>query len=160
MVGDEAGSSPLARGLQVVDRHLHLGLGIIPARAGFTPGCPYGRHATRDHPRSRGVYRWLPLHGVQLMGSSPLARGLLKVDGSNLLEVGIIPARAGFTPTTRGATNGSADHPRSRGVYRLNSRRLRIGRGSSPLARGLHLAIGVIPTVGHPTRGRSPSLVT
>ena len=33
-------------------------------------------------------------------------------------------------------------------------------KGSSPLARGLHLAIGVIPTVGHPTRGRSPSLVT
>ena len=53
-----------------------------------------------------------------------------------------------------------ADHPRSRGVYLAAFASVTTDMGSSPLARGLHLAIGVIPTVGHPTRGRSPSLVT
>ena len=50
------GSSPLARGLRVRARRQVRDPGIIPARAGFTPGYPGGRRAMRDHPRSRGVY--------------------------------------------------------------------------------------------------------
>ena len=50
------GSSPLARGLLVVP-HEDTGLvRIIPARAGFTPGCGRPPPGDPDHPRSRGVY--------------------------------------------------------------------------------------------------------
>ena len=71
------GSSPLARGLRhesaaVAGRHR-----IIPARAGFTRQDDRRRDATRDHPRSRGVYlRTAYRQGVMYW---------------------IIPARAGFT---------------------------------------------------------------
>ena len=54
---------------------------IIPARAGFTAlAC--------------SLFVWTP-------GSSPLARGLLKRQTSPTTVVGIIPARAGFTPEYR-----------------------------------------------------------
>ena len=71
------GSSPLARGL--------------PSKCGATAP----QYA--DHPRSRGVYAavWKPAPTVA--GSSPLARGLLKPLIRDDEEVGIIPARAGFT---------------------------------------------------------------
>ena len=51
------GSSPLARGLLVDQDPVRRIDGIIPARAGFTPGCPRQRRGCWDHPRSRGVYR-------------------------------------------------------------------------------------------------------
>ena len=56
----DAGSSPLARGLQPEGRGIRRPQGIIPARAGFTgrPGPRAPR--SRDHPRSRGVYRPRP----------------------------------------------------------------------------------------------------
>mgnify|MGYP006978656046 CR=1 FL=1 len=91
------GSSPLARGLR--SRHLHRpGHGrIIPARAGFTVRDVVVMLGHRDHPRSRGVYLGAYSPPLQLLGSSPLARGLhLSVrDYSKLPR--IIPARAGFT---------------------------------------------------------------
>ena len=49
----------------------------------------------------------------------------------------IIPARAGFTPSTPSSTPPSRDHPRSRGVYFSFSAAIPRPRGSSPLARGL-----------------------
>ena len=49
----------------------------------------------------------------------------------------IIPARAGFTSISWCARGRSADHPRSRGVYRLLLGRQIRNHGSSPLARGL-----------------------
>ena len=53
-----AGSSPLARGLQG-HRVTRMGASrIIPARAGFTFLSPSFTHFRRDHPRSRGVYRY------------------------------------------------------------------------------------------------------
>ena len=93
----QRGSSPLARGLPAL------------STAGYT--------ANADHPRSRGVYQCWSHFAVSFTGSSPLARGLLNIDGTDLYDFGIIPARAGFT-CTRGRTRcRSADHPRSRGVY-------------------------------------------
>ena len=126
------GSSPLARGLR--------------RRENLLPG------AHEDHPRSRGVYGLgAPAH-LSSSGSSPLARGLLLDEGGQGVEVGIIPARAGFTMTTRAGRRRPTDHPRSRGVYPRRSRRLWLARGSSPLARGLRLrqqdplvAQGIIP---------------
>ena len=51
----------------------------------------------------------------------------------------IIPARAGFTyaPIREGAR--VEDHPRSRGVYCDCGRFVAAQKGSSPLARGLHV---------------------
>ena len=49
----------------------------------------------------------------------------------------IIPARAGFTSTSKGRPARSADHPRSRGVYAAYGERAQLAEGSSPLARGL-----------------------
>ena len=85
-------------------------------------------------------------------GSSPLARGLLKVPGCQAPRGGIIPARAGFTWTTWSCPVTRADHPRSRGVYRSAGRPYPAVLGSSPLARGLPFvfvcfvrAFGIIP---------------
>ena len=52
-----SGSSPLARGL-LISTETHMpGIGIIPARAGFTRAQALLSGGTRDHPRSRGVYQ-------------------------------------------------------------------------------------------------------
>ena len=84
-----------------------------------------------------------------MMGSSPLARGLLhrlvRVD----LGGRIIPARAGFTPPWGRSGRERRDHPRSRGVYWRSTRTSQKGAGSSPLARGLP---GTVP--GSPAAGR------
>ena len=111
------GSSPLARGL----------------RTG-----PTGSSTTSaDHPRSRGVYCVALGLDPEDVGSSPLARGLLPNAHHHLRAAGIIPARAGFTPSPPVTCTPLVDHPRSRGVYPLMIRILRPATGSSPLARGL-----------------------
>ena len=70
---------------------------IIPARAGFTlEPCDHGLHR-RDHPRSRGVYKDYADKTVYGLGSSPLARGLLRSKEVHYDAERIIPARAGFT---------------------------------------------------------------
>ena len=133
----QPGSSPLARGLLRRQPHLLRDFGIIPARAGFTLPRLLLRRWSRDHPRSRGVYGTplAPLIGTA--GSSPLARGLrlLRMGGMRIL--GIIPARAGFTPLSTRPARRSTDHPRSRGVYECYYRSQGTASGSSPLARGL-----------------------
>ena len=127
-----SGSSPLARGL--LDRgHYRRGRrGIIPARAGFTPVGADDSPKPGDHPRSRGVYSTGITRRIQVIGSSPLARGLRRCHLSILDRSGIIPARAGFTTGLDAKTEDV--------------------EGSSPLARGLrgvdlHTVVGdrIIP---------------
>ena len=72
-----------------------------------------------------------------MTGSSPLARGLLDGSAARPGRPGIIPARAGFTRRTSRHPAGSADHPRSRGVYIIAGQDSLGRAGSSPLARGL-----------------------
>ena len=111
------GSSPLARGLPQYDNGRGVGGRIIPARAGFT-STPHRTHTRpRDHPRSRGVYRATTVSHSPSQGSSPLARGLHLVRHLPERLRRIIPARAGFTPTSSPSAGSSEDHPRSRGVY-------------------------------------------
>ena len=116
---------------------------IIPARAGFTRGIADQYSSDADHPRSRGVYGPMAATGSGIFGSSPLARGLLAFDGSFVLDWRIIPARAGFTVPFRSISMPKKDHPRSRGVYGLETADQFIFQGSSPLARGL-LPLGVL----------------
>ena len=72
-----------------------------------------------------------------MIGSSPLARGLLTRIFGVRIVVGIIPARAGFTMTSLFKAMDSGDHPRSRGVYTGGDGFEWGIDGSSPLARGL-----------------------
>ena len=158
------GSSPLARGLPARGGRRHGHVGIIPARAGFTSsrwvtnGIPHGSSplarglpvrrsplwaAATDHPRSRGVYRARAHGGHATVGSSPLARGLLAMGLIVVSSSGIIPARAGFTAGLPAPARVLRDHPRSRGVYADLLGCEAAGRGSSPLARGLHDQDGV-----------------
>ena len=148
----DAGSSPLARGLQRRIQGASKPLRIIPARAGFTPECSSPPRKPRDHPRSRGVYEQLSRPGDLMKGSSPLARGLQhrELGPENCRR--IIPARAGFTHEEITIWLEDGDHPRSRGVYLEEDSGLVAFLGSSPLARGLlhdhadrRLDAGIIP---------------
>ena len=91
------GSSPLARGLldHVADGRGRVG--IIPARAGFTRSSAARKPWMTDHPRSRGVYFARSMPNFAHLGSSPLARGLRRIDWPRRRHQRIIPARAGFT---------------------------------------------------------------
>ena len=140
------GSSPLARGLHPRRRPTGRGMWIIPARAGFTPGRLQDGAADGDHPRSRGVYRYQDLSADPVLGSSPLARGLLTTNIDHLMDKGIIPARAGFTLALLLRLHRPGDHPRSRGVYRAWRRRARAGRWIIPARAGF--------THPHAARGR------
>ena len=128
-----AGSSPLARGL--------------PPRV--TPQ----REAAPDHPRSRGVYCTICVTPMRRRGSSPLARGLLLPGIRDMIQSGIIPARAGFTSSSSRQSTGSWDHPRSRGVYCHWGACPASRSGSSPLARGLL----PLPAPRHPSPGIIPA---
>ena len=150
--GEYTGSSPLARGLRAGGRPRPLTRGIIPARAGFIPGPRRGPRSRADHPRSRGVYRTTGRSAIPNHGSSPLARGLLRQPLRQSDQPRIIPARAGFTPTSTCCASAAGDHPRSRGVYTSPRTSKGAASGSSPLARGLpHIprvsgdAPGIIP---------------
>ena len=145
------GSSPLARGLRCPAPHGGAPGGIIPARAGFTHRSAPSSSSSSDHPRSRGVYLCSSQPTRAPLGSSPLARGLLRFDREAPALPRIIPARAGFTLSCRSWSRSSRDHPRSRGVYApasattMRSRGVYVmvsvavmaSSGSSPLARGL-----------------------
>ena len=137
--GTLLGSSPLARGLRGRVSSSSDGVGIIPARAGFTAAATPSAPLSPDHPRSRGVYirsvRPYRMHA----GSSPLARGLLTSRRSRRCRRRIIPARAGFTTRHSSPSSPRADHPRSRGVYDTTQLAQLAQSGSSPLARGLLL---------------------
>ena len=91
------GSSPLARGLPKTTKAQEAKAGIIPARAGFTSDVSRAPGNIADHPRSRGVYDKSIILIILEEGSSPLARGLLRDQVRQVVCLGIIPARAGFT---------------------------------------------------------------
>ena len=131
------GSSPLARGLPAIGLRVSARPRIIPARAGFTSTRTPESWTSSDHPRSRGVYEARRASSRPRQGSSPLARGLHD-EADPLGDRGrIIPARAGFTPSSPTTSPPTMDHPRSRGVYKFACYPYAAIEGSSPLARGL-----------------------
>ena len=132
-----AGSSPLSRGILGWDDLFSPSERIIPALAGNTDGLVWTTPPTTDHPRSRGEYRHFQGQEIFWLGSSPLSRGILRPRGPITGDVRIIPALAGNTPVwfVRGLFPG--DHPRSRGEYAAEAARGLLGRGSSPLSRGI-----------------------
>ena len=121
------GSSPLARGLPGPDHLIEKPLGIIPARAGFTYRTATARLCPSDHPRSRGVYTLWAVTLLRNAGSSPLARGLLRLRRLRVRLMRIIPARAGFTDTvTCPASVDAGSSPLARGLRRLVAFHVRV----------------------------------
>ena len=115
-----AGSSPHTRGLLGDGDGGHFGLRIIPAHAGFTTSAWRSSRAWRDHPRTRGVYA-RPVEQPPLpTGSSPHTRGLQEAAVASKAVGGIIPAHAGFTSARAFIAWMRADHPRTRGVYKIS----------------------------------------
>ena len=119
----------------------------------------------QDHPRSRGVYAVITTPNSHEKGSSPLARGLHRVELTGDDRLRIIPARAGFTRLEEVRRFQRRDHPRSRGVYCVLERVRDSMAGSSPLARGLLcgaccalLWCGIIPARAGFTRSPTPIL--
>ena len=88
------------------------------------------------HPRSRGDHS-LPVEVAAANGgSSPLARGPRVCAEERQNKSGLIPARAGTTPSASIISCPSWAHPRSRGDHPPKPSASSSPRGSSPLARG------------------------
>ena len=100
----KAGSSPLSRGILVLDPVGVHQLGIIPALAGNTSFWLIGAFSLRDHPRSRGEYAETAKHPGRHWGSSPLSRGILHLSVGYAYSTRIIPALAGNTMPRRGSS--------------------------------------------------------
>ena len=90
----------------------------------------------RAHPRSRGDHGSIASGAAGAGGSSPLARGPLHKNRMDILDVGLIPARAGTTIAVFRHIAVSWAHPRSRGDHQLGADIMAYQLGSSPLARG------------------------
>ena len=91
------GSSPLSRGIP-----LGVAAGaslrrIIPALAGNTLRLAWGGDRGWDHPRSRGEYALESADKCLTVGSSPLSRGIPRVEDRTGVGTRIIPALAGNT---------------------------------------------------------------
>ena len=173
--GQENGSSPLSRGIQVLGNLPPRVARIIPALAGNTPQSPPPGRVSEDHPRSRGEYAALGFQKVGGSGSSPLSRGILSKSSAPCCESGDHPRSRGeydtittafqqlrgSSPLSRGIliagtdyADYAMDHPRSRGEYSGSRAGARSWAGSSPLSRGilhpLHAASGarrIIPAL-------------
>ena len=100
------------------------------------------------------------------MGSSPRVRGKRSRTSSNVDMVGLIPARAGKTPTEYADARASSAHPRACGENNPGAATTPPLPGSSPRVRGklkgsspLSRGIGLIPARAGKTRrgfGRRP----
>ncbi len=135
-----SGSSPLARGTLdkcLINISWHR---FIPAGAGNTRPCRRPAPTPAVHPRWRGEHSSLPFQAAPTSGSSPLARGTPRNLVFRPLDIRFIPAGAGNTRPAAAAARSIPVHPRWRGEHPTHSRRSASRRGSSPLARGTHLA--------------------
>ena len=146
------GSSPLARGKERILQNLREINRIIPACAGKREVSESVNARREDHPRLRGE-KWDVFVGQYFTeGSSPLARGKVRVRPHFALSVGIIPACAGKSSGVSPCTCAGADHPRLRGEKSVLLSIHFPPHGSSPLARGkgvIYVAMsaraGIIP---------------
>ena len=137
------GSSPLSRGIPLRPPPRAGGAGIIPALAGNTnlPCCCGSSRP--DHPRSRGEYLTVNPERQEVLGSSPLSRGIRSIRLDRAGPMRIIPALAGNTSRCSMEIPRRRDHPRSRGEYRAAARPGPGAAGSSPLSRGILIWRGI-----------------
>ena len=132
----DTGSSPPVRGAHhwlILTVHP---LGLIPARAGSTKGRFARARVNRAHPRPCGEHHSEPCADTVRAGSSPPVRGARVDPACDGDDAGLIPARAGSTPTTRSHTTLGWAHPRPCGEHVLADISSVALRGSSPPVRG------------------------
>ena len=110
--------------------------GLIPACAGQTLHHLAPSDRSGAHPRVCGADRLNNLDRADIMGSSPRVRGRLGVFDAIQDELGLIPACAGQTPTSRASTPTAWAHPRVCGADRYNHNADTAVMGSSPRVRG------------------------
>ena len=111
------GSSPHVRGAQWLESDAKRWMGIIPACAGSTSTRPAWSLGSRDHPRMCGEHPLLAQMNIPTAGSSPHVRGAQTHLRRVRLRLGIIPACAGSTSTTRARRCRPRDHPRMCGEH-------------------------------------------
>ena len=139
------GSPPLARGIRCTEEYNPLIPRITPACAGNTKHLLKNPLRTKDHPRLRGEYFSLNATPDMILGSPPLARGILSSINSIVSGYGITPACAGNTKIADGNVAATEDHPRLRGEYCLSNHPVRTIQGSPPLARGIPSICFIVP---------------
>ena len=133
------GSSPRGRGARPVSGLKMMSGGLIPARAGSTPGKGPLRRTRRAHPRAGGEHTLDVSEARRRGGSSPRGRGARAAWTVGDVHGGLIPARAGSTrpsPPTRPWTRA---HPRAGGEHTSGPLLVPLHMGSSPRGRGAHL---------------------
>ena len=117
------------------------GARIIPACAGETYTARLTALSAADHPRLRGGNIRYSHPGLNVPGSSPLARGKLVTKRGFHVPERIIPACAGETAWRHGESVRTWDHPRLRGGNPVARSCKALHSGSSPLARGKRLRL-------------------
>ncbi len=137
------GSSPLARGTLWALELGRICQRFIPAGAGNTNVQLFYLLSVSVHPRWRGEHRsyikFKPLND----GSSPLARGTRGGIPQDVVNIRFIPAGAGNTDRHRERPRPVPVHPRWRGEHIGSHALSRRFCGSSPLARGTPLRLGL-----------------
>ena len=131
------GSPPLARGvLELICDDL-IDIGITPACAGSTYSIYIEVTCCEDHPRLRGEYIYIFKVQGDVLGSPPLARGVLHIKSMFKIFNRITPACAGSTNAHYNLDIKARDHPRLRGEYVRYALPYPFLSGSPPLARGV-----------------------
>ena len=103
----------------------------------------------RAHPRPCGEHKIIPYDEPPGMGSSPPVRGARTTHAGDLVEEGLIPARAGSTSTSTAEVLVIRAHPRPCGEHVAELAEIAAAEGSSPPVRGARLgAFPLIPVMG------------
>ena len=113
------GSPPLARGTEEAAEGSGILEGITPACAGNSARRSHPPGLLRDHPRLRGEQFTYPSADRHSIGSPPLARGTAFEEARGGYPIGITPACAGNSPSSRYSAHKAGDHPRLRGEQTL-----------------------------------------
>ena len=157
-----AGSSPRGRGKPKAPKTVKLTVRLIPARAGKTPWTASLSISRPAHPRAGGENAINSMGAGIAEGSSPRGRGKPYGLDSQLALSGLIPARAGKTPSTASLSTSRPAHPRAGGENRMSLIAWSRATGSSPRGRGklvpwpaYHSAARLIPARAGKTDGRS-----
>ena len=145
------GSSPRVRGKQHRAVKSRRGRGLIPARAGKTPGARPDRPIQPAHPRACGENARGYTGHKPRTGSSPRVRGKHQAPQLRGQGPGLIPARAGKTRRTLIGYWLPQAHPRACGENTGLAGWGQARAGSSPRVRG--------KPARRPHRGHRPRLI-
>ena len=159
------GSSPRARGGLGDPFKPDESGGLIPASAGRTMCVHHARENQKAHPRERGEDMDPFGPCLHIKGSSPRARGGRARGDAKVFGRRLIPASAGRTTPSVPTLMVGAAHPRERGEDLGEYDSAALAAGSSPRARGGHIAgqplrrpLGLIPaSAGRTARPTSSS---